>query len=241
MEQAFRPNTTTKSLSASGSTGSVALITGDILTAWSGGTCRVYNAGSVVVFVAFGTSAVTAATATGLPVPPGQTEEFQIGPTDTYMAGITGSGTATVYATPGQGIVRGMAGSPASGSTVTGDVNIVQIAGVAVPVGAGAAATAMRVAIGTSLATYTDRSGTITSGGAAQQLAASNASRTGYFIQNVSAGDLWFSTLATAVANQPSIRLMSGQSITVTSPDVTSGAISVIGATTGQAFAAREW
>jgi hypothetical protein len=99
----------------------------------------------------------------------------------------------------------------------------------------------VNVTAATQQATYTNRSGTITAGNSAQTIAALNAARFGYFIQNVSAGDLWFSTLATAVIGQPSIKLGSGQSVTVTSPDVTTGAISIIGATTGQAFAAREW
>lgn len=50
----------------------------------------------------------------------------------------------------------------------------------------------------------TDRSGTITSGGVAQQAMAANSARRYLFIQNVSGGDLWYSTIGTAVQNQPS-------------------------------------
>ncbi len=62
---------------------------------------RVFNAASVTVFVKFGTSAVTAAT-TDLPIPPGGVEIFAAGAA-TYIAGITASGTGTLYATPGFG------------------------------------------------------------------------------------------------------------------------------------------
>jgi hypothetical protein len=126
-------------------------------------------------------------------------------------------------------VLRGAFGAGAVSSTI------------ASPVGPGTSAAAVRVVQATSQATYTDKSGTITTGGTAQTLAALNASRAGYFIQNVSAGDLWFSTLATAVAAQPSIKIAAGSAVTVTSPDVTTGAISIIGATTGQAYSAREW
>jgi hypothetical protein len=62
---------------------------------------RVYNATSVVVFVKFGTSAVTAAT-TDMPIPPGGVEIFAVSAA-TYIAGITAAGTGTLYATPGMG------------------------------------------------------------------------------------------------------------------------------------------
>ena len=87
----------------------------------------------------------------------------------------------------------------------------------------------------------TDRSGTITSGGAAQVLAAANAARTGFLIQNVSVGDLWINSLTTAVAAQPSIWLPAGSYYEYPSTGVPLTAISIFGATTGQAFAAREW
>lgn len=86
-----------------------------------------------------------------------------------------------------------------------------------------------------------DGSGTITLGGTAQQLLAVNANRKGYWVQNSSSGDLWISELTTAVASQPSLKIPAGalyESITGAAP---TGAISIIGATTGQAFTAREW
>ena len=96
--------------------------------------------------------------------------------------------------------------------------------------------------VAASTVTYTDRSGTIATGGAAQQIAAANASRKGFFVQNVSVGDLSISSLATAVQSQPSLKIPAGALYEFpASVGVPAGAISIIGATTGQAFTAREW
>ena len=94
----------------------------------------------------------------------------------------------------------------------------------------------------TSSATMVDRSGTITLGGTAQQLMAANPNRKGYFIQNNSAGVLWFNELgATAVQAAPSISIAAGALYQSPSPGASALAISIIGATTAQAFSAREW
>ncbi len=85
-------------------------------------------------------------------------------------------------------------------------------------------------------------SGTITTGGAAQTLAAGNSARNGYWVQNNSAGDLWINELgSTAVLSQPSIKLSAGQLYESQVGSPCPYAISIIGATTGQAFTAREW
>lgn len=90
-------------------------------------------------------------------------------------------------------------------------------------------------------ATYVNRSGTITAGGTAQVAMALNASRRGFSIQNNSTGDLWFDTLATAVQSQPSICLSAGSLYETPYGGCPTGAVSIIGATTAQAFSAREW
>lgn len=92
----------------------------------------------------------------------------------------------------------------------------------------------------TTAVTVTDKSGTITTGGTAQTAIASNAARKGFEIQNQSTGDLYFSTLAAAVVSSPSIKVGAGQLYETPSGGAGTGAVSVIGATTGQAFAARE-
>jgi hypothetical protein len=88
--------------------------------------------------------------------------------------------------------------------------------------------------------TLTDRSGTITSGGTAQQLAAANSSRKYLFIQNNSSGNLWFNFTTTAVQSQPSILLLPNASVTFVSPFITTEAVSIIGATTSQSWSAKE-
>lgn len=87
----------------------------------------------------------------------------------------------------------------------------------------------------------TDKSGTVTSGGTAQVLAAANNYRRGFWIQNQSTGDLWINPTGTAAAAQPSLWLPSGSYWEAPQDGVPAGAISIFGATTGQAFAAREW
>lgn len=90
-------------------------------------------------------------------------------------------------------------------------------------------------------AATTDRSGAIAAGGTAQQLAAANAARRGFWVQNNSAGPLWITTLTTAVQSQPSLQLIAGAYYESPQGGAGTGAISIIGATTAQAFSAREW
>jgi hypothetical protein len=89
--------------------------------------------------------------------------------------------------------------------------------------------------------TLTDRSGTITLGGTAQTLMPKNVARTYWIIQNQSSGDLWVNDVGgTAAATQPSIWIPAGATYTADLGGVSSLAISIFGATTGQAFMARE-
>ncbi len=92
-----------------------------------------------------------------------------------------------------------------------------------------------------SPANWTDRSGTIAAGGAAQQAAAANPARVYLCIENLSTTeDLWFDLTATAVISQPSIRLAPGAAWENPSHFRPTGAVSVIAATTAHAFAAKE-
>ena len=82
----------------------------------------------------------------------------------------------------------------------------------------------------------------ITAGGTAQDLFALNNKREIFIVQNHSAGDLWVEFGATAVAEPPSIKIGPGELFTMTSDEfVDVRAISIIGATTGQAFSAKEF
>lgn len=89
----------------------------------------------------------------------------------------------------------------------------------------------------------TDVSNTIALGGTAQPLVGGNGARKGLSVLNLSAADLFINEMGTAAATGSSIKIPSGQEY-VFAPSfgyVPVSAISIFGATTGQAFAAREW
>jgi hypothetical protein len=86
----------------------------------------------------------------------------------------------------------------------------------------------------------TARGGTITTGGTAQQLAASNSSRKYLIVQNQSSGDLYIRFTGTAVADTTSLKLVPGAVYESGAGFVSTQALSIIGATTGQAFYAAE-
>lgn len=88
--------------------------------------------------------------------------------------------------------------------------------------------------------TYTDRSGTVTAGGTQQQLAAANANRVGLMVQNTSAGDLRVSSRGNASATA-GILIKTGDLFIWPVHGTPVVAISIFGATTGQAFEAMEW
>ncbi len=95
MNNPFRPAATV-SLSATTSTGRV------VITASTGvGEYRVYNAGPSTVFIKEGDNTVIAAV-TDMPIPAGAVEVLSFGSTN--IAGITSTGTATLYITSGDGI-----------------------------------------------------------------------------------------------------------------------------------------
>lgn len=89
--------------------------------------------------------------------------------------------------------------------------------------------------------TKTNRSGTIASGGVAQDLMAANPNRQGWEFQNNSNHDLWINDRGdAAVTTQPSIRIAPGSMVN-SGLVTTTTKISVIGGTTGQTFTATEW
>ena len=89
--------------------------------------------------------------------------------------------------------------------------------------------------------TYTYRGGTITTGGTAQNCAPTNATRQGLILQNLSSNDLFVSF--TGVANTSSgLRLLPNVApFSMPMHGVPSSNVSIIGATTGQAFLCYEW
>ncbi|MNV12917.1 hypothetical protein D3C71_1035420 [compost metagenome] len=86
----------------------------------------------------------------------------------------------------------------------------------------------------------TNRSGTITAGGTSQVLMAANATRKYLFIQNVSVNDLWIDFGTAAIANQPSIKLVANAVYIQENSFVSTQAVNIIGATTAQAYTAKE-
>lgn len=91
---------TTKSLSAGTTTSNVQVL--DNATSSSNWNARIYNAGTVAAFISWGGSGVTATTSTGVAIAPGTVEVLTLN--GAYVAGITASGTATLYITEGSGI-----------------------------------------------------------------------------------------------------------------------------------------
>lgn len=85
--------------------------------------------------------------------------------------------------------------------------------------------------------TSTDRSGSVTTGGTAQILAAANTTRQGLTIQNTSTGDLRITENGTTATATTGYKLLPNASASVS----TRNSISVFGATTGQTWAATEY
>ncbi len=120
-------------------------------------------------------------------------------------------------------------------------VEIISPAGNKLSVNADGTLNALAVSGPISGATVNDKSGTVTSGGVAQTLMALNTARRGGSIQNQSTGDLWLRATSAAAATQPSFWLPAGAFVTLDELGITTELVSIYGATTSQAFAAREW
>lgn len=73
-------------------------------TIGKGNRIRVANPGTVAVFFAYGPAAQTASITTSMPILPGTVETFECTTEDTFLAGITISGSADLYVTPGEGV-----------------------------------------------------------------------------------------------------------------------------------------
>lgn len=125
-----------------------------------------------------------------------------------------------------------VAKQPAIGTAGTPSVDVLTVQG---------APSMTPISVSASLGALTDRSGSITSGGAAQQLAAINSTRKYLVIQNTSNADLWYSFTTTAtVGGAGSYRLPAGATFISDIQFVSTQAVSIIGATTGQTWTASE-
>jgi hypothetical protein len=94
----------------------------------------------------------------------------------------------------------------------------------------------------TTVAPAVDGSGTVATGGAAETLFGGTVPVTGFFVQNNSSAALWVSDVGVASAGGASVQIAPNGGIFATVPGYKpAGAVSLYGATTGQAFAARRW
>lgn len=100
----------------------------------------------------------------------------------------------------------------------------------------------VKVATTATSGSLTDRSGSVTTGGTAQNAAAALTTRKYLYLENpyTATETLWFSTTATAVADSPSIALQPGDTWENPPHFCPTGAVSVIAATTGHKWTARE-
>lgn len=96
-ESPFVASGATVSLAVTGTTGRVAVPSDTYNTA-----IRLYNAGTVAVFVSCGDVTVVATVAAGMPIAPGSVEVLGCG--KGYIAGISAGTAATLYLTPGAGL-----------------------------------------------------------------------------------------------------------------------------------------
>jgi len=109
--------------------------------------------------------------------------------------------------------------------------------GVATPV----SSTAPLPVVNAAGAAAADGSGTIATGGAAQLLFGGLTPANGWLVCNNSSGPLYVSDVGTASAGGSAIQIAAGATFTTPSGYKPPGAVSIFGATTGQAFAARRW
>jgi hypothetical protein len=103
------------------------------------------------------------------------------------------------------------------------------------------AATAPLPVINAAGSAAIDGSGTIASGGVAQQLFAGLVPTNGFQIGNTSSGTLYVSDVGTASAAGSSMPIAAGAIYTTPDGYRPAGAVSIYGTSTGQSFAARRW
>lgn len=149
---------------------------------------------------------------------------------------VTNAGTFAVQATLQAGSA-GIGKLTANDAVDIGDVTVNNAAGSGVYVRPGTATTwATQAAQGA----LTDRSGTITTGGSSQTLAASNSARHYLVVQNVATEMLWMNFTSAAAADSTSLRLGPGDSFEMGGAFVSTEAVTILGATTGSRFIAKE-
>jgi hypothetical protein len=92
-----------------------------------------------------------------------------------------------------------------------------------------------------SVATPTDRSGSILVSGVSQTVMAANTARAGWYIQNTSANAMTLNDLGGDAALPDSFILGPGQVFPPPRYPISQGAITIAGNQIGDTYAAREW
>ena len=96
--------------------------------------------------------------------------------------------------------------------------------------------------VNAAAAAASDGSGTIATGGTPQMLFGGIVPDNGFLVQNNSPAALWISDVGVASTGGASIQISAnGGTFATPSGYKPAGAVSLYGATTGQAFAARRW
>ena len=96
--------------------------------------------------------------------------------------------------------------------------------------------------INTAASVASDGSGTLAVGGSAQTLFGGIVPVNGFLVQNNSSNTLWISDVGVATNGGASIQISPNGDAFGTPPGYKpAGAVSIIGPTTGQVFAARRW
>ena len=96
--------------------------------------------------------------------------------------------------------------------------------------------------VNTAAAAASDGSGTVAAGGSAQTLFGGIVPANGFLVQNNSSAALWISDVGAASVGGAALQIAANGGLFVTpSGYKPAGAVSLFGATTGQAFAARRW
>lgn len=119
---------------------------------------------------------------------------------------------------------------------VTGYLSQLVNNGIKVLVGGSAVSSSNPLPVQNANASPTDKSNTITTGGAAQVAMAALATRKAYFFQNISSESMWGSFTGTAAPNTSGSFPISPNGIIRSTQVCETTALSIYGATTGQKF-----
>ena len=119
---------------------------------------------------------------------------------------------------------------------VTGYLSQLVNSGIKLLVGGSAVSSSNPLPVQNANAAPTDRSGTITTGGAAQDAVAALATRKAYFFQNISSESMWASFTGTAAPGTVGSFEIVPKDVIRSTTTCETTALSIYGATTGQKY-----